>query len=249
MAFHGLGRILCEIITGSSHQSDGLTRHGSGPPEITAYFFEAFLSSVGTLNVRGVTLAPGPCTPSKLIRFSPETCFNRFMAIAPLGLLGEIPPFQLLEAKLDCPDRRDHEPEKRVITLSHLEEVTITTDECCRAPPASPILPALCLPSVRRVNIRSIGAYGAPRADGPFLRPQCIRRAAAGFECHARGFLYSRQKGLISSSLAWTDLSLHYTSTRPSLSPFRTQCPVVGGLLVLCSDGRPITRGRSTYFP
>jgi hypothetical protein len=140
-----------------------------GSLELPPIFFEAFLSSVRTLNIRGATLAPGPCKISQLTKFTLETRLKQLTIITLLDLLGEMPLLQLLEVKLDRPGQRDHAPEGRVVTLSHLEEVTITTDERFRVPLASPILPALCLPNVRRVNMRSICPCGAPRV--PFLPP------------------------------------------------------------------------------
>ena len=67
-----------------------MTLHTTGQPplRLPPIFFEAFLSSVRTLNFRGVTLAPGPCKLSQLTKFT-------------------------LEIRLDSPGRRDHEPEKR----------------------------------------------------------------------------------------------------------------------------------------
>ena len=102
-----------------------------------------------------------------------------------------------------------------MITLSHLEEVTITTDEGFRAPLATPILPTLCLPSVRRVNMRSTGAYGDPRA--PFLPPAFEERlpglsttpevsftVAKGFNIEFFGSDRSQLMLYINSSVAFT---------------------------------------------
>ena len=131
--------IITRSISKPAPLLETMTMHvrGQSSLKIPPIFFEAFLFSVRMLNVRGVTLAPGPCTLSQLTRFTRETRLNR--SATP-------------EAKLNCPGRQDHESKKHVTALSHLEEVTLTADEGFRAPLASPIIPAPCLSSVRRVN-------------------------------------------------------------------------------------------------
>lgn len=137
-------------------------------------FFETFLSSVRKLTVRGAILSPGPCKLSQLTKFTLKTRLNRLSSVVLLDILEEMPLLQFLEAELNCSDRREPIPGNRVITLSNLEEVAIATDEDFCAPLASPILPALCLPSVRRINMHSVRAVGFPST--PILPPSFEER-------------------------------------------------------------------------
>ena len=162
---------VAQHISKSAPLLETMTVHATGrdSPKLSPIFFEALHISVRALNVRGVILAPGPSKFSQITNFTLETRLQRFTTTALLDLIGEMPLLRFLEARIDCASLQDHKPEKRVITLLHLEEVTITTDEGSRVPLPSPIIPALCLPSVRRVNMGLIGARGAPRT--PFLPP------------------------------------------------------------------------------
>ena len=125
-------------------------------------FFEGLLSSVRTLTIHGPTLSPGPCNLSQLTKF---TLITHPRASVPsavlLDTLERMPLLQLFEHKTN---RHDIVPIDRVVTLPRLEEITITVD-FFSAGGASSILPALCLPSARRVLMRSTVA---PRA---FLTP------------------------------------------------------------------------------
>ena len=61
-----------------------------------------------------------------------------------------------------------------VVTLSHLGEVTITMDDSFGVGLASPILLALCLSSVRRINMRLSGIFYVPSI--PILPPSFEER-------------------------------------------------------------------------
>jgi hypothetical protein len=131
------------------------------PPRL----FEAFLSSVKTLTLRGAILSPGQCKFSKLTRFILKTFVTRDASAILLDALEQMPLLQIFESKLLRVHRRDPLPSDRVVTLPHLEEIAIAVDEAWFDPAASPILPALCLPRVRRVTMRSInpgGLYTTP---------------------------------------------------------------------------------------
>lgn len=121
-------------------------------------FYEVFLSSVRTLTVRGATLSPGPCKLSQLTKFT--------MVGAPsvvlLDTLEGMPLLQSFAAEFDCSAPLEALPEGRVVTLPHLRDIVITTDENLRAPLTSPILPVLCLPNARRVSIHSTRAESVP---------------------------------------------------------------------------------------
>ncbi|KAF9644506.1 hypothetical protein BDM02DRAFT_3131713 [Thelephora ganbajun] len=125
-------------------------------------FFDTFLSSARTLSLHGVTLSPGPRKLSQLTRFTLETFVISVTSAILLDTLEQMPLLQVFEAKFDRADLQDPFPRDRVVTLPHLEEITITTNEHCLAPLASPILPGLRLPSARRVTMESIRAYGVP---------------------------------------------------------------------------------------
>ena len=123
-------------------------------------FFKAVLSSVRTLTLCGAILPPGPCRLSRLTKFTLKTRSGTgVLSITLLDCLERMPLLRIFEAKLYCVHRPDDVPEGRVVTLPHLEEITITANRECCGPLTIPILPALCLPSAYRVSIRLIRAH------------------------------------------------------------------------------------------
>lgn len=129
-------------------------------------FFEEFLSSVRTLVLYGVTLPPGPRKLSQLTNFTLSMHATGVSSTALLDALEQMPLLQVFEVELDKlghAREQDPVPVNRVITLPHLEEVTVTRDYQSSPPLADVILPALCLPSARRVTVRLINARGFPR--------------------------------------------------------------------------------------
>jgi len=125
--------------------------------------FETLLSPVRTLAVHGATLSPGPCKLSRLTKFTLET---RLTATVPsvvlLDTLERMPLLQYFETKLYCAREPDPVPADRMVTLPHLEEITIMTDGEHIGPLIIPVLPALCLPGALKVSVRSIGAFTIP---------------------------------------------------------------------------------------
>lgn len=125
-------------------------------------FFSAFLSSARTLNLCGAILSPGPCQLSKLTEFTLQSLLGNVTPTILLDTLEQMPLLRVFEAVLTCVDYLDPIPWDRVVTLPHLEEIMITINENRFTPTANPILPALCLPSARKVTLQSINARGAP---------------------------------------------------------------------------------------
>ena len=125
-------------------------------------FFEAFLSSARTLTLRGAILSPGPCRLSKLTRFTLKMCLANVTSTILLDTLDQMPLLQLFDAHLKCANEQDPVPGDRVVTLPHLEVLTVTIYGNWSVPVASPILPALRLPRARRVVLVSTGAFDAP---------------------------------------------------------------------------------------
>jgi hypothetical protein len=126
-------------------------------------FFDAFLSSVRTFTLEGATLAPGSCRLSRLTKFTLETCIKTSVpCVALLDSLAQMTLLQVFEVKLYCGHPPDAVPRNRVVTLPHLEEITITTNGQLIGPLENPISPVLCLPNARRVNIHSINAIEVP---------------------------------------------------------------------------------------
>ena len=125
-------------------------------------FLEMLFSIVRTLTLYDAILSPGLLQFSKLTKF---TLNARLASVTPTNLLDtleQMPLLCLLEATFRSPQLRDVIPETRVVTLPHLEGITITVDENGRAPVSSPLLPALCLPNARSVYLRLIDIRGAP---------------------------------------------------------------------------------------
>lgn len=129
-------------------------------------FFEACLSSVRTLTLQGVTLSPGSCKLSQLTKFTLETGFTTSVSsVVLLDALERMPLLRLFKTKLYYTMPPIAIPENRVVTLPYLEDITITTDEYPLTPFASPILPAICLPSAHRITMRSAiisGTHSTP---------------------------------------------------------------------------------------
>ena len=128
--------------------------------ELPSWFFETFLSTVRNLTVCGTLPYPGLCSFSRLTRFTLRTCVNEDACAILLGTLNQMPLLQVFEAQLLRADPVISYPENLVITLPYLEEITITMDDCWYPDATSPILPALCLPHVRKIVMRSINAFG-----------------------------------------------------------------------------------------
>ena len=125
--------------------------------------FEALLSSVRTLDFHGATLAPGPCKLSRLTNFILETRVTTIVpSVVLLDTLEGMSLLQFFEAKLYCAREPDPVPGDRVVTLPHLEEITIMTDGEYIGLLAIPVLPALCLPGAHRVSVRSISTFTFP---------------------------------------------------------------------------------------
>ena len=132
-------------------------------------FFEAFLSSARTLVLNGATLSPGSYQLPKLTKFTLDASSANVTFAVLLDTLEQMPLLRVFEAILCRPQGGDAIPENRVVTLSRLEKIAITVDENRRTPVASPILPALNLPSARSVFLGLIDAAGAPLT--PILPP------------------------------------------------------------------------------
>ena len=120
--------------------------------------FEALLSSVRTLTLHGTILSPSP-RPRKFSQvtkfiFTTNSSAN-FPFTVLLDNLERMPLLQLFEATFAS--RPDVIPRNRVVTLPHLEQITLTELDD-HAPPEIPILPALYLPRVRKVSVRSARA-------------------------------------------------------------------------------------------
>ena len=136
-----------------------VTNGGQSTLCLPSTFFETFLSSVRVLAAHGAILFPGPSKLSQLTKFPLETRFDTVSSIGLLDILEELSLLQLLEVKLDWTNQHGRISGNRVVTLSRLEEVTITMDDSFGVGLASPTLPALCLPSVRRINMRLFGIF------------------------------------------------------------------------------------------
>ena len=129
------------------------------PPTLS----ETLLSSVRTLDFHGATLSPGPCKLSRLTKFILETRVTTIVpSVVLLDTLETMPLLQFFEAKLSCARQPDPVPGDRVVTLPHLEEITIMVDGEYIGSLTIPILPALCLPGARRVSVRSINVFTVP---------------------------------------------------------------------------------------
>ena len=136
-----------------------VTNGGQSTLCLPSTFFETFLSSVRVLAAHGAILFPGPSKLSQLTKFPLETRFDTVSSIGLLDILEELSLLQLLEVKLDWTNQHGRISGNRIVTLSRLEEVTITMDDSFGVGLASPTLPALCLPSVRRINMRLFGIF------------------------------------------------------------------------------------------
>ena len=127
-------------------------------------FLETVFPAASTLTFHNAILSPGSFQLSKLTKFALNA---RLADVTPTNLLDaleQMPLLCLFEAKLRSPQSWDVIPETRVVTLPHLEGITITIDENGRVPVSSPVLPALCLPSARSVYLRLINVRGPPFA-------------------------------------------------------------------------------------
>ena len=139
-------------------------------------FVKAVLFYLSSLTVRGATLSLGPCQLPLLTRFTLETHVVSVTSAVLLDTLEQMPWLRVFEAKLDG-SRQDSVPSNRVVTLPRLEWITITISEHRPTPLANAILPALCLPSAHRVNMRWITAPGAPLS--PVLPVSFLERLPA----------------------------------------------------------------------
>ena len=163
-------------------------------------FFEAFISPVRALTLRDGTLSPGPCKFSKLTTFNLQTWVNHFTSATLTDALEQMPLLRVFNARFSRA-REYGSTSDRIVTLPYLEEVTIETVDHRGVPLANPVLPALRLPSARKVFVRSAKARGAPST--PILplsfeeRPPnlCIARIAhVTFEKDTRVIRLARER-------------------------------------------------------
>lgn len=125
-------------------------------------FFQPLLYSTKTLDLRYIGLSPGRCQLTKLTRFTLKTFLIGSSSALLLDTLEQMPLLQVFEASFYRTNQHDPVPDDRVVTLPHLEDITITIDENRLPPVPNQILPALSLPSVRRVLLQLTNARGAP---------------------------------------------------------------------------------------
>lgn len=126
-------------------------------------FFGADLSSARTFALHGVALSSGPCKLSHLTKLTIAIHSNVGVpSVVLLDTLEGIPLLQVFDAAFNSVSRPDVIPVNRVVTLLHLEEITIAMYLMYFEPLAGHILSALCFPSERRVSVRSIHTPTAP---------------------------------------------------------------------------------------
>ena len=82
-------------------------------------------------------------------------------------------------------DRLDRGFGDRVIALPRLEEVMIVTDR------GSPIILALCLPSVRGANMRLTGGHNTSSA---LILPAAFEERLPSFQYHTRGLFHTQPR-------------------------------------------------------
>jgi hypothetical protein len=132
-------------------------------------FFEAFLSSARELTLHGATLSPGPCKLSWLTKFTLTTHFFAGVpSVVLLDTLERMPLLRFFEVTFYSISEPDPVSRSRMVTLSHLEEIIITTDLSPFAQLTTPILPVLCLPSARRVRVQMLTSIPIPPNTRPY---------------------------------------------------------------------------------
>ena len=131
-------------------------------------FLETFRSSVRALTLHGILLSPSP-RPLEFPQVTKFILTTNFRASVPSGVLLDtlerMPLLQLFEATFTS--QPDLIPGHRVVTLPHLEQITLTSNLAHLVPLKIPILPVLCLPRARRVNVRSL--RNTTISDAPIL--------------------------------------------------------------------------------
>ena len=194
-------------------------------------FFEAFLSSAKTLNVRGAVLCPGPCKLSKLTTFTLRTSTTSYTSAVLLDALEQMPLLEVLEVTYCRGSQQDPVPKDRVVTLPRMEEVAILIDQNRLESIENRIFPALRLPSARRVILHSTSIDGPPRT--PILplsfqerlpRFAIIPEVFATFDTSDTNIRFLGSDGSTMRIRAWSPGHPHFTESVLGGTPFNSVC-------------------------